>query len=87
MLTQDNQAYTSQKQIAATSSTAGTLMYTVPLGKTFIGKMIPTNNVSVSINGAPVALITGVVNDFTFISGTSIVNLSNYTVSLIGVEQ
>lgn len=87
MLTQDNQAYTTQKMIAATASVSGTLMYTVPLGKAFIGKIIPSNNVGVSINGVAVSLNTGVVYDFTLVSGTSIVNLSNYGVSIVGVEQ
>ena len=87
MLKQDNQAYTSQKMIAVSSSNSGTLMYVVPLGKTFIGKCIPNNNVSISVNGASITLLTGLANDFTFVSGTSIINLSNYTVSIIGVEQ
>lgn len=87
------------RQIVASSSTNGAVLYTVPSGKKFVGyingssstntyTVTPSGGFAVSFNAYPVTgtSIGTTPMPLTFIAGTIITNTGTNTTFLIGVE-
>lgn len=76
------------RQIALTSNASGTIMYTVPAGKTFTGHYFSSGTgAGVRLNGLDLYFNGYEVRPVTLVAGTVFANSANAPLSLIGVEQ